>query len=93
MGEAFINPGLAIIPAVICVMLYGESGMAKLLIFSQVVLSFQLGFAVIPLVIFTSDKKLMGEFANSLWINILAWLCAVLIISLNIKYLFDFMKG
>lgn len=88
-----LTRGLAIIPAVICVMLYGESGMAKLLIFSQVVLSFQLGFAVIPLVIFTSDRKLMGEFANSSWINILAWMSAALIISLNIKYLFDFIKG
>src|SRR4029078_9413358 len=54
---------IAIIPAVICTAIYGESGTAKLLIFSQVVLSLQLSFAVIPLVIFTSDRKKMGEFA------------------------------
>jgi manganese transport protein len=85
-----ITRGLAIFPAIISVILYGESGLAQLLIFSQVILSFQLGFAMIPLILFTSDRKKMGEFANSLWINLLAWISACLIISLNIKYLFDF---
>lgn len=85
-----LTRGLAIIPAVISVILYGESGMAKLLIFSQVILSFQLGFAVVPLIVFTSDRKKMGKFVNSLWITILAWMCAVLIIALNLKYLIDF---
>jgi manganese transport protein len=81
---------LAIIPAVIATALYGESGTARLLIFSQVVLSLQLSFAVIPLVLFTSDRKKMGQFVNSLWINVLAWATAAAIVLLNLKYLFDF---
>jgi len=85
-----ITRGIAIIPAIICVVLYGESGMAQLLIFSQVILSLQLGFAVIPLIIFTSDKVKMGEFVNSFWTKALAWLCAVIIVGLNLKYLVDF---
>lgn len=85
-----ITRGIAIIPAVICVILYGEEGMAQLLIFSQVVLSLQLGFAVIPLVKFTSDKTKMGEFVNSKLTTILAWTCATIIIVLNIKYIIDF---
>ncbi|MBA2729087.1 MAG: Nramp family divalent metal transporter [Parachlamydiaceae bacterium] len=85
-----ITRGIAIIPAVICVILYGEDGMAQLLIFSQVVLSLQLGFAVIPLVIFTSDKKKMGEFVNSKFTTIFAWACALIIVVLNIKYIIDF---
>lgn len=87
-----ITRGLAIIPAIICVIFYGESGMAKLLILSQVILSFQLGFAVVPLILFTGDRKKMGIFANPLWINILSWLSTCIIISLNIKYLFDFLS-
>jgi len=85
-----LTRGLAIIPAVICVALYGEKGLAKLLIFSQVLLSFQLAFAMIPLILFTGDKKKMGSFANQPWIKILAWICAGILISLNIKYIFDF---
>ena len=81
---------IAIIPAVIVTMLYGESGTAKLLIFSQVVLSLQLSFAVIPLIMFTSSRKKMGEFVNPLWIKILAWLTAGIIVLLNVKYLLDF---
>ena len=81
---------IAIIPAVIATALYGESGTAKLLIFSQVVLSLQLSFAVIPLVLFTSDKKKMGEFVNPLWVNVLAWTTATIIVLLNLKYLLDF---
>jgi manganese transport protein len=74
---------IAIVPAVICVILYGESGTAKLLIFSQVVLSLQLSFAVFPLVQFTSDRKKMHEFTNPLWLKALAWMIAVVIGSLN----------
>ncbi len=81
---------IAIIPAVIVTMMYGESGTAKLLIFSQVLLSLQLSFAVIPLIIFTSSQKKMGEFVNPLWIKILAWLTAGIIVALNVKYLMDF---
>jgi manganese transport protein len=81
---------IAIVPAVICTALYGESGTAKLLIFSQVILSLQLPFAVIPLVMFTSDRAKMGQFTNPPWIKILAWVAAVLIIVLNAKLLLDF---
>ena len=81
---------IAIIPAVIVTMIYGESGTAKLLVFSQVVLSLQLSFAVIPLILFTSDRRKMGEFTIGLWMKILAWLTAGIIVALNVKYLSDF---
>jgi manganese transport protein len=80
---------LAIIPAIIVTVIAGEGGTAKLLILSQVVLSVQLAFAVVPLVIFTSDRKKMGEFVNPLWLKTLAWLATLLIIVLNAKLLFD----
>jgi manganese transport protein len=74
---------IAIIPAVIVTIISGESGTAKLLVLSQVVLSLQLSFAVFPLVMFTSDKLKMGEFVNPLWVKILAWVIAIIIASLN----------
>jgi manganese transport protein len=74
---------IAIIPAVIVTIISGERGTAKLLVLSQVILSLQLSFAVFPLVMFTSDKLKMGEFANPLWIKILAWIVAVIIAALN----------
>ncbi|MEI7808756.1 MAG: Nramp family divalent metal transporter [Verrucomicrobiota bacterium] len=83
-----ITRGIAIVPAVIVTALYGNSGAAKLLIFSQVVLSVQLSFAVVPLVLFTSDKKRMGEFVNPPWLKILAGLTTLLIILLNTVLLF-----
>src|ERR1039457_1807323 len=67
---------LAIIPAVIAVIFFGHAGTAKLLIFSQVILSLQLSFAVVPLVMFTSDRRMMGEFVNPRWLKILAWITA-----------------
>lgn len=81
---------VAIVPAVVMAAIYGESGVAKLLVFSQVLLSLQLSFAVIPLIFFTSDRKKMGEFVNARWLNVLAWLTASIIICLNAKYLCDF---
>jgi len=81
---------IAVIPAVICTALYGVSGTAKLLVFSQVVLSMQLSFAVIPLIIFTSDRQKMGQFVNPVWIKILAWITAAIIVALNVKFLADF---
>src|SRR3954468_1713129 len=81
---------IAIIPAVIVTMIYGESGTAKLLVLSQVVLSLQLSFAVIPLILFTNDRKKMGEFVNPPWINVLAWTTAGTIVILNAKLLLDF---
>jgi manganese transport protein len=79
---------LAIVPAVIVTALYGSSGVAKLLIISQVVLSVQLSFAVVPLVRFTSDKKRMGEFSNPVWLKILAGLTAIAIAVLNTVLLY-----
>jgi manganese transport protein len=78
-----ITRSLAIVPAVIVVGVYGDSGATKLLIFSQVVLSLQLPFAVVPLVRFTSDPARMGRFANRGWIRFTAWGVAGLIIGLN----------
>jgi manganese transport protein len=84
---------LAIVPAVIVTAWYGESGTARLLIFSQVVLSLQLSFAVIPLILFTSDRRKMGEFVSPRWLNLLAWTTAAVIVGLNAKYLMDFITG
>jgi manganese transport protein len=75
---------IAITPAVITIYLFGDSGTYKLIILSQVILSLQLPFAVIPLVHFTSDQRRMGEFANRLWLQICSWLCAAFILALNI---------
>ena len=83
----------AIIPTVIVVALYGEHGTAKLLIFSQVVLSMQLSFAVFPLVAFTSDRRKMGEFVNARWLKWLAWLVAFLIAGLNAWLLLQIFAG
>jgi manganese transport protein len=80
---------LAIIPAVIVAVLYGESGTAKLLVLSQVILSMQLPFAVIPLVRFTSDRAKMGEFVNPVWLKYFAWTIAAVIVALNLKLLAD----
>ena len=81
---------IAIVPAVAVASLYGESGTAKLLVLSQVVLSLQLPFAVVPLVRFTSDARLMGRFVNPAWLMAAAWLVSAAIISLNIKLLINF---
>ena len=78
-----ITRAIAIVPAAIVAILYGESGTAKLLVLSQVILSLQLSFAVIPLVSFTSDRRRMGEFVNPRWVAALAWAVALLIASLN----------
>jgi len=80
---------IAIIPAVIVTAIYGESGTAKLLVASQVILSLQLSFAVIPLILFTSSRLKMGEFVIPPWMKLLAWLTAGIIVALNVKYLFD----
>ncbi len=84
-----ITRGLAIIPAVLVIGIYGEGETTQLLIASQVVLSMQLGFAVWPLMRFTGEKKKMGEFANGKLIKFLGWTCALVIITLNVKLLLD----
>lgn len=85
-----LTRGLAIGPAMVVAGLYGESGAAKLLVLSQVILSLQLSFAVVPLVAFTSDRKKMGDFANPPWLKGLAWLTTGLIVALNLKLVLDF---
>ena len=82
-----ITRSLAIIPAVIVIALQGEQGTYRLLILSQVILSFQLPFAIVPLVQFTSSKEKMGRFANPVWLKALAWLVAGFIILLNVRLL------
>ncbi len=84
---------IAIIPAVIVSIMYGESGTAKLLILSQVILSLQLSFAVFPLVMFTSNKLKMGEFVNPVWLKAMAYLVATVIASLNVWLLFQTVRG
>jgi manganese transport protein len=74
---------LAIIPAYLTLLYAGENGLGRLLVLSQVVLSLQLGFAVIPLIHFTSDKQSMGNFVIKPWMKIAAWACALLIVALN----------
>ncbi|HEY6489921.1 MAG: Nramp family divalent metal transporter [Terracidiphilus sp.] len=78
-----ITRGLAIIPTILVVAINGEQGTEKLLILSQVILSLQLSFAVVPLVLFTGDRKKMGAFVNAPWLQALAWSTAVLIAGLN----------
>jgi manganese transport protein len=80
---------IAIIPTVIVIKFSGDSAVNSLLILSQVILSLQLPFALIPLLHFTSNKKKMGEFASKMWVMILAWGAASLITLLNLKYLYD----
>lgn len=80
---------IAIVPAVIVTMLYGEKGASELLILSQVILSLQLSFAVVPLVQFTSDPKKMGEFVNKRWLKWIAWLVTSVIIVLNAYLLYN----
>jgi len=84
---------VAIVPAVLVIGLMGEGRVDELLIFSQVILSLQLGFAVIPLIHFVSDKNTMGEFAIKSWVKILAWIVASILVYLNASLVFDFAKA
>ena len=79
-----ITRGIAIIPAFIVTWIWGDAEIGDLLIFSQVILSMQLSFAVIPLVLFTSDRAKMGIFVNSTWLNVVAWTISAIILSLNL---------
>jgi manganese transport protein len=88
-----ITRGLAIVPAIIVTAFWGEQGTAKLLVLSQVVLSLQLSFAVVPLVMFTSDHRKMGEFVNSTWLKTLAWITASVIVVLNAWFLIQMAPG
>ncbi len=76
---------IAILPAVVCIVWFGEGSLGELLVLSQVVLSLQLGFAVIPLIHFTSDKQRMGEHVIKPWVGALAWITATIIVVLNAR--------
>ncbi|MBI4910697.1 MAG: Nramp family divalent metal transporter [Acidobacteria bacterium] len=80
-----VTRAVAIIPAFLTILLLGEQATYKLLILSQVILSLQLPFAVIPLIQFTSDKQRMGSFSNKLWVRIFAWSVAAIIVALNLR--------
>src|SRR5688572_16925110 len=84
---------IAIIPAFIVILIYGEEETGALLIFSQVILSLQLGFAVIPLIHFNSDKEKMGKFVIKPWMKFTAWLIAIVIVSLNVKLVLQEITG
>lgn len=84
-----ITRSIAVVPALFVIYYLGENKVGAMLIFSQVILSLQLGFAVIPLIHFVSDRHLMGEFAISAWIRILAWISAIIIVGLNLKLILD----
>jgi manganese transport protein len=88
-----VTRGIAIVPVVAVTALYGESGTAQLLVLSQVVLSMQLPFAVIPLVQFVSDRRKMGDFAIPRGVAVLAWVVAAVIVALNAKLLLDAIWG
>ncbi len=88
-----ITRSIAIIPAAVVAVMYGASGTARLLILSQVILSMQLSFAVFPLVMFTSSKVKMGQFANPVWLKAIAYLVAVVIAGLNIWLLLQIFRG
>ena len=80
---------IAVVPALIVTVLYGEKGTTDLLVLSQVILSMQLSFAVVPLVMFTGSKLKMGEFVNKSWLKILVWIIAAIIIALNLYLLLE----
>jgi manganese transport protein len=78
-----------VVPAMLVTLHYGASGTAQLLVLSQVILSLQLPFAVVPLVKFTSDRAKMGALASPRWLTWTAWMMAALIIALNAKLIYD----
>jgi manganese transport protein len=88
-ARRLLTRGLAIIPAAIGIVLYGSAGTGKLLILSQVILSMQLPFAIVPLVMFTADRRKMGELVSPLWLTGVSWLIAIVVIGLNAKVVFD----
>ena len=92
-ARRLITRGIAIVPVVVVTWIYGEKGTAELLVFSQVILSMQLPFAVIPLVRFVSDKKKMGTFVIPKYVAALAWIVASIIVVLNLKLLYDTFIG
>jgi manganese transport protein len=88
-ARRLMTRGLAIVPAAIVTIWYGEAGTAKLLIFSQVVLGLALPFAIVPLVMFTADRRKMGALVAPRWMTMLAVIIATILIALNVKLLWD----
>ncbi|MES2602965.1 MAG: Nramp family divalent metal transporter [Pseudomonadota bacterium] len=88
-----VTRAIAIVPAAIVTIWYGEKGTAQLLILSQVVLSLQLPFAIVPLVMFTASKAKMGTFVAPRWLSLFAAVIAAVVIALNVKLLIDFVFG
>ena len=84
---------VAIVPALLTIIFFGEGSTTSMLILSQVILSLQLSFAVIPLIMFTSDRQLMGEFVNPTWLKVLACAVATIIVGLNGWLLFQTFLG
>jgi manganese transport protein len=92
-ARRLVTRSVAIVPVVAVAAMYGDAGTAKLLVLSQVILSMQLPFAVIPLVRFVSDRGLMGGLVVPRWLAALSWGIAGLIVALNAKLLFDAVAG
>jgi Mn2+/Fe2+ NRAMP family transporter len=92
-ARRLLTRGIAVVPVVIVTALYGERGTSQLLVFSQVVLSMQLPFAVIPLERFVSDRRKIGQFAISRSVAAVAWIVAAIIVALNVKLLFETFFG
>jgi manganese transport protein len=92
-ARRLVTRSIAIIPAAIVTIWYGEAGTAKLLIFSQVVLGIALPFSIVPLVMFTADRRKMGALAAPIWVTALAALTAAVLIALNFKLLIDQLLG
>jgi manganese transport protein len=88
-ARRLVTRALAIIPAVLVVGASGDAGATQLLVLSQVILSLQLPFAVVPLVTFTGRRDIMGDFASPLWLRVLAWAIAAIIITLNLTLLYN----
>jgi manganese transport protein len=84
---------VAIVPAIVVTYWFGASQTGKLLILSQVILGLQLPFAVVPLVLFTAQRSKMGALVAPRWLSALAWIVALVVISLNLKLIFDFATG
>ena len=92
-ARRLLTRAIAIVPVVLVIALYGEKGTTQLLVLSQVVLSMQLPFAIVPLILFVTDRKKMGALVVPRYIAAIAWAVAALIISLNVKLLYETFVG
>ncbi len=92
-ARRLITRTIAIAPALVVTVLYGESGTARLLVLSQVILSLQLPFAMVPLVLFTANREKMGGLAAPRWLTLAAWAITVLVVGLNLKLVLDVARG